>query len=219
MGKVSRSFPIHLLICFRSTNHNIVCLSLLGTWEGQKWVPNESTILQILISIQAMIFCENPIHNEPGMSSQGINAQGQQYVKALYPLTARFAILDWATNPPALWRDEAAYHFKKNGDKILRTVEQWTRRSRDAGPSDVAEELLYGPYNRDLAAVDLAVELPKLQKALQRYGATYVPKIFEPVRAQNNSYGGRYSGGRGSPYGGGGMFGGGYGSQFGGGFR
>jgi uncharacterized membrane protein YgcG len=219
MGKVSYSFPIHLLTCFRSTNHNIVCLSLLGTWEGQKWVPNQSTILQILISIQAMIFCENPIHNEPGMSSLGINAQGQQYVKALYPLTARFAILDWATNPPALWRDEAAYHFKKNGDKILRTVEQWTRRSRDAGPSDVAEELLYGPYNRDLAAVDLAVELPKLQKALQRYGATYVPKIFEPVRAQNNSYGGRYSGGRGSPYGGGGMFGGGYGSQFGGGFR
>jgi hypothetical protein len=175
-----------------------------------------------------MIFCENPTHNEPGMSSLGIDAQGQQYVKARYPLTAKFAILDWATNPPALWRDEAAYHSRKNGDKILRTVEQWARESRDAGPSDVAEELLYGPYNRDLAAVDLAVELPKLQKALQRYGATYVPKKFEPVRAQNNSYGGRYGGRRGSPYGGGGMhggrgggmgYGGGYVSQFGGGLR
>jgi hypothetical protein len=175
-----------------------------------------------------MILCENPIHNEPGMSSLGIDAQGQQYVKALYPLTAKFAILDWATNPPALWRDEAAYHFKKNGDKILRTVGQWARGSRDSGPSDVAEELLYSPYNCDLAAFDLAVELPKLEKALQRYGATYVPKKFEAVRAQNNSYGGRYGGGRGSPYGGGGVYGGrgggmgyggGYGSQFGGGFR
>jgi baculoviral IAP repeat-containing protein 6 len=31
-----------------------VCLSLLGTWSGPSWLPNESTILQILVSIQAM---------------------------------------------------------------------------------------------------------------------------------------------------------------------
>jgi len=35
-----------------------VCLSLLGTWQGEPWVPSESTLLQIVISIQAMILCE-----------------------------------------------------------------------------------------------------------------------------------------------------------------
>ncbi|KAG7360473.1 ubiquitin-conjugating enzyme [Nitzschia inconspicua] len=29
-----------------------ICLSLLGTWAGPKWIPNKSTFLQVLISIQ-----------------------------------------------------------------------------------------------------------------------------------------------------------------------
>ena len=32
-----------------------VCLSLLGTWSGPGWDPKESTILQIILSIQSMI--------------------------------------------------------------------------------------------------------------------------------------------------------------------
>lgn len=30
-----------------------VCLSLLGTWEGEKWDAKQSTLLQVLVSIQA----------------------------------------------------------------------------------------------------------------------------------------------------------------------
>lgn len=37
-----------------------VCLSLLGTWEGPGWDPDHSTLLQVLVSIQAFIFCERP---------------------------------------------------------------------------------------------------------------------------------------------------------------
>lgn len=33
-------------------NNGKVCLSLLGTWSGQAWEPNRSTILQVLVSIQ-----------------------------------------------------------------------------------------------------------------------------------------------------------------------
>ncbi|KAF2231374.1 UBC-like protein, partial [Viridothelium virens] len=43
-----------------------VCLSLLNTWPGPSWNPAHSTPLQILVSIQAMIFCEEPWFNEPG---------------------------------------------------------------------------------------------------------------------------------------------------------
>jgi ubiquitin-protein ligase len=33
-----------------------VCLSLLGTWLGPGWIAGESTLLQVLISIQSLIF-------------------------------------------------------------------------------------------------------------------------------------------------------------------
>jgi len=43
-----------------------VCLSLLGTWSGPGWISDQSTLLQVLISIQSLIFCEEPYLNEPG---------------------------------------------------------------------------------------------------------------------------------------------------------
>ncbi len=45
-----------------------VCLSLLGTWNGhasQSWNPEHSSIYQVLLSIQALIFVEDPYFNEP----------------------------------------------------------------------------------------------------------------------------------------------------------
>lgn len=39
-----------------------MCLSLLGTWHGgdeaSKWNPSSSSLFQILLSIQGMIFVE-----------------------------------------------------------------------------------------------------------------------------------------------------------------
>ena len=43
-----------------------VCLSLLGTWDGnpeEKWT-SKSTLLQVLVSIQSMILNEAPYYNE-----------------------------------------------------------------------------------------------------------------------------------------------------------
>ena len=41
-----------------------VCLSLLGTWSGEPWTVN-STLLQILVSVQSLILCKEPYYNEP----------------------------------------------------------------------------------------------------------------------------------------------------------
>jgi hypothetical protein len=46
-----------------------VCLSLLGTWSGPGWKAFESTLLQVLVSIQSFIFVSEPYYNEPGMPS------------------------------------------------------------------------------------------------------------------------------------------------------
>lgn len=50
-------------------NNGKVCLSLLGTWNGDKgesWNSTTSTMFQILISIQSLILIEEPYYNEPG---------------------------------------------------------------------------------------------------------------------------------------------------------
>ncbi|KAL0864297.1 hypothetical protein Bca101_043415 [Brassica carinata] len=49
-------------------NSGHVCLSLLGTWYGnarENWLPQESTMLQLLVSIQGLILNRKPYYNEP----------------------------------------------------------------------------------------------------------------------------------------------------------
>ncbi|KAH8890245.1 UBC-like protein, partial [Thozetella sp. PMI_491] len=68
-----------------------VCLSLLGTWSGQKWTE-QSTILQILVSIQAMIFNDKPWYNEPGRERTPDEAASQRYNSQVQGWTLQHAI-------------------------------------------------------------------------------------------------------------------------------
>ena len=47
-----------------------VCLSLLGTWHGggaeEKWDAKNSSLYQVLVSIQGLILVDDPMFNEPG---------------------------------------------------------------------------------------------------------------------------------------------------------
>lgn len=46
-----------------------ICLSLLGTWEGNKvegWNPAKSTILQVIVSILGLVLVPQPYFNEAG---------------------------------------------------------------------------------------------------------------------------------------------------------
>ena len=57
-----------------------VCLSLLGTWHGtdasQKWDPQNSSLFQILLSIQGMILISDPYFNEPNVERMRGQAEG-----------------------------------------------------------------------------------------------------------------------------------------------
>ena len=46
-----------------------VCLSLLGTWQGEPWDPKTSNLSQVFMSIYALIFVDEPYFNEPGYQS------------------------------------------------------------------------------------------------------------------------------------------------------
>ncbi|CAG7896534.1 unnamed protein product [Brassica rapa] len=61
-----------------------VCLSLLGTWTGnkrEKWLPQESTMLQLLVSIQALILNQKPYFNEPGYEPTKGTVSGEAHSK------------------------------------------------------------------------------------------------------------------------------------------
>jgi len=59
-----------------------VCLSLLGTWHGtdasQKWNPQNSSLFQILLSIQGMILISDPYFNEPNVERMRGQAEGNK---------------------------------------------------------------------------------------------------------------------------------------------
>ncbi|KAF2582158.1 hypothetical protein F2Q68_00006818 [Brassica cretica] len=61
-----------------------VCLSLLGTWTGnkrEKWLPQESTMFQLLVSIQALILNQKPYFNEPGYEPTKGTVSGEAHAK------------------------------------------------------------------------------------------------------------------------------------------
>jgi len=55
-------------------NNGKICLSLLGTWTGEKWDSNISNIYQLYVSILGLIFVEEPHFNEPGYQKRQRNA-------------------------------------------------------------------------------------------------------------------------------------------------
>jgi ubiquitin-conjugating enzyme E2 O len=58
-----------------------VCLSLLNTWTGsgcEKWNPANSTMLQVLVSIQALVLNAKPYFNEPGYAMHANTAHGEK---------------------------------------------------------------------------------------------------------------------------------------------
>ncbi|KAF2132368.1 hypothetical protein P153DRAFT_275574, partial [Dothidotthia symphoricarpi CBS 119687] len=110
---------------YSSNPYNIVCLSLLGTFSGEPWHPGQSTILQVLVSIQAMILCADPLNNEPGIGMD--RSSIESYTKMVRGLTTKYAVLAWAKSPPTLWADVVNSHFRKKADRILQTVDQWAQ--------------------------------------------------------------------------------------------
>ena len=58
-----------------------VCLSLLNTWKGtgsEAWNPGGSIILQVLLSLQALVLNEKPYFNEAGYDKQIGRADGEK---------------------------------------------------------------------------------------------------------------------------------------------
>lgn len=102
-----------------------VCLSLLNTWTGkgsEKWVPTNSTMLQVLVSIQALILNDKPFFNEPGYDGMYPGAVGEkrskEYNEEIFILSLKTMIYT-LRRPPKHFEDLVAGHFRSCAHVIL----------------------------------------------------------------------------------------------------
>ncbi|PWA66179.1 ubiquitin-conjugating enzyme 25 [Artemisia annua] len=128
-----------------------VCLSLLNTWYGadnERWIPGESTMLQVLVSIQGLILNEKPYFNEPGYektrgSHHGEN-QSSQYNEytLIYSLTTMVYTMK---KPPKNFEDLVIGYFRDHAHRILSTCKAYSKGVRfgcaiDSGDEETASE-------------------------------------------------------------------------------
>lgn len=123
-------------------NFHKVCLSLLGTYAGQPWIPNQSTLLQVLVSIQSMIFCDQPFFNEPGNERYAnAKASSNQYNAVIHASTMYHAMVDWMKNiETSIWKPVLMRHFVEAAPRILSVTKRW------ADDSGRVPALGYDPY-------------------------------------------------------------------------
>ena len=160
-----------------------VCLSLLGTWSGEKWNPTQSTLLQVFISIQAMIFCAEPWCNEPGRENARGTGPSRTYNKTIQALTVRHAMLGWLdAKVDPIWTDVVTTHFTKNADAISKLVNGWASTAPPAPPPAHPQRAasvpnaygfhdpqMFPPVAAGQHVGDLRALATQLDKALEKY--------------------------------------------------
>lgn len=97
------------------------------------WQPNKSTLLAVLVSVQAMILgAPFPWHNEPGHEHDGESTQVIENKKVIQTKTIRHAMLAWIENPffdekakEHIWGEISKTYWKHHGSKVLCEVNTW----------------------------------------------------------------------------------------------
>lgn len=113
-----------------------VCLSLLGTWQGQRaesWNESTSTFLQVVVSIQSLIFVTDPYFNEPGYEALIGTPVGRdesnKYNALIREHTVRWAMIDIIKNPPKGFEEVIKMHFLLRKNAILFQAQEWMNQA------------------------------------------------------------------------------------------
>ena len=108
-----------------------VCLSLLNTFGGEGtevWSSTESSLLQVVVSIQGLVFNDKPYYNETGYETMVDKPEGRRnalpYSENAYLLTLR-TMLHLLRRPPRGFEEFIKEHFRRHGKLLLRTCNVW----------------------------------------------------------------------------------------------
>ncbi|XP_014506732.2 putative ubiquitin-conjugating enzyme E2 38 [Vigna radiata var. radiata] len=110
-------------------SNGTVCLSLLNTWIGRKaerWNPCKSSILQVLLSIQALVLNEKPFFNEPGMEGLSIlminvEKKSCEYNESAYFRTCKTSY-QLLRRPPRNFEGFVSSYFRERADRIIKAA-------------------------------------------------------------------------------------------------
>mmetsp|Transcript_41235 Transcript_41235/g.47493 ORF Transcript_41235/g.47493 Transcript_41235/m.47493 type:complete len:828 (+) Transcript_41235:1411-3894(+) len=132
-----------------------VCLSLLGTWRGnstENWDPKISTILQVLLSTQAIIMSEDIYFNEPGFEGEAGTPDGERknegYSNIIRYCSTKYAMLEQIKNPPPGFETIIRRHFFLKRDEIMKDLRKWVE---DANVNEALYTGLVSDHNYNWA--------------------------------------------------------------------
>ncbi|XP_056643108.1 (E3-independent) E2 ubiquitin-conjugating enzyme [Diorhabda sublineata] len=171
-----RSPPIVHYISYSSErlNPNLyvegkVCISLLGTWMGrgtEVWGPN-STLLQLIVSIQGLILVSEPYYNEAGYEKQTDTQQGYENSRTyneLVILKLIQSMKEMLQSPPETFKREIIWHFTRNGRKLCERLRNYCLEVDPLIP-----EFPLVPVSKGLK-LSLSSALSAFEKVLDRIG-------------------------------------------------
>ncbi|XP_037489912.1 probable ubiquitin-conjugating enzyme E2 24 [Triticum dicoccoides] len=110
-----------------------VCLSLLNTFGGEGtevWSPGTSSLLQVVVSLQALVLNGQPYYNEAGHETLVDTPEGRRnalpYSENAFLLTLRTA-LHLLRQPPRGFEGFVTDHFRQRGRHVLMACEAYLR--------------------------------------------------------------------------------------------
>ncbi|KAI3795842.1 hypothetical protein L1987_38502 [Smallanthus sonchifolius] len=150
-----------------------VCLSLLKTWTGtgsETWNPNGSTILQVLVSLQALVLNKNPYFNEAGYDEQVGSPEGEKksgsYNENAFLMSCK-SMLYILRKPPKHFEALVEQHLSKRCMNILMACKAYLEGVPVGCCSDVEAG---GQGNSTGFKIMLSKLVPKLVEAFTAKG-------------------------------------------------
>lgn len=156
-----------------------VCLSLLGTWDGddvEQWDPRNSNVLRVLLSLQAMVFVDEPYYNEAGYQKQRGTVEGQTNSrtyneKALLDCQLHL-IQSVRGGTPKDFKELQLKHYKKSEAKLIERLQAMCAEDVSKPDSGAAngsaqqgESYTSRGFKRSLKEL-----VPRVKKALEGLG-------------------------------------------------
>lgn len=116
-----------------------VCVSLLGTWSGrgvEVW-GKDSSLLQVIVSLQGLILNAEPYFNEAGYEKQKGTQQGKENSR-MYNEMVLLKLVQSMTkmvmNPPEPFRTEILQHMRQQAGALCRRLEALVAEPAPAPP-------------------------------------------------------------------------------------
>eukprot|EP01018_Ginkgo_biloba_P023413 Gb_01294 [translate_table: standard] len=158
-----------------------ICLSLLNTWTGrgnEVWDPLNSSILQVLVSLQGLVLNARPYFNEAGYDKQIGKAEGEKnslaYNENSFLLSCK-SMLYLLRKPPKHFETFVKEHFRNRGSYILGACNAYMKGAQVGCLPEEAVMPLHDVANFKNSSssgfkIMLAKLIPKLASAFSEVG-------------------------------------------------